>query len=128
MVHQGDIQSASDTISDLSSSSVRQRNPFTTPSQGTASSAGGPRYAPSQNWFRSRRVKKGTVDKPWLDKKDHRDKWVNIIPLIGLIFGFIGAGILVWDGFRRVVNYEYCLVSLSARILIHDRLTYEGVG
>jgi len=64
----------------------------------------------SQRYFHSRRVKKGEVERPWMDKKDPREKWVTIIPLIGLFVGFALAGFLVWDGLRTVVNHVYCPV------------------
>ncbi|MCJ1251402.1 hypothetical protein MMC30_008635 [Trapelia coarctata] len=64
----------------------------------------------SQRYFHSRRVKKGDVERPWMDKKDPREKWVTIIPLIGLFLGFALAGFLVWDGLRTVVNHVYCPV------------------
>ncbi len=55
-------------------------------------------------------MKKGEVERPWMDKKDPREKWVTIIPLIGLFVGFALAGFLVWDGLRTVVNHVYCPV------------------
>ena len=64
----------------------------------------------SQRYFHSRRIKKGEVEKPWLDKKDPREKWVTIIPIIGIVIGLGIAGFLVWDGMRTVVNHEYCPV------------------
>ena len=50
------------------------------------------------------------AEKPWMEKKDPKEKWVTIIPLIGLFLGFCIAGLLVWDGMRSVVNHKYCLV------------------
>lgn len=64
----------------------------------------------SQRYFHSRRVRKGEVERPWMDKKDPREKWVTIIPLIGLFIGFALAGFLVWDGLRTVTNHVYCPV------------------
>ncbi|MCJ1356157.1 MAG: hypothetical protein MMC33_006151 [Icmadophila ericetorum] len=64
----------------------------------------------SHRYFHSRRVKKGEVERPWLEKRDPREKWVTIIPLIGLFLGFALAGFLVWDGLRTVVNHVYCPV------------------
>ncbi|KAF2262329.1 concanavalin A-like lectin/glucanase, partial [Lojkania enalia] len=61
-------------------------------------------------YFRSRRARKEDIQQPWLDKKDPRDKWVTIIPLVGLILGLGLAGLLVWDGFRSVSNHQYCLL------------------
>lgn len=61
-------------------------------------------------YFKSRRIKKGEVEKPWLEKKDPKEKWVTIIPLIGLFIGSIFAGLLVYDGIKSVVHHEYCPV------------------
>ena len=61
-----------------------------------------------QKWFRSRRVKKGEVERPWLKKRDPREKWVTIIPLIGIFIGMAVSGVIIWDGLRTVVNYKYC--------------------
>ncbi len=64
----------------------------------------------SNIYFRSRRIKKEENQKPWLEKKDPREKWVTIIPLIGLFVGLVIAGLLIWDGVKSVVHHEYCLV------------------
>ncbi|MCJ1408295.1 hypothetical protein MMC19_002369 [Ptychographa xylographoides] len=64
----------------------------------------------SQRYFHSRRVKKGEVERPWMDKKDPREKWVTIIPLIGMFVGFALAGFLIYDGLQTVVNHVYCPV------------------
>ena len=61
-------------------------------------------------WFRSRKIKKGTVDRPWLDKKDPRAKWVTIIPVMGLLLGLAVSGFLVWGGVRSITNHKYCAV------------------
>jgi hypothetical protein len=67
-------------------------------------------YYPRGEYFRSRRVKKGEVERPWLDKKDPREKWVTIIPLVGLFLGLCITGVLVWDGVRSVAVHKYCEV------------------
>lgn len=61
-------------------------------------------------YFHSRRVRKGEVDKPWLTKKDPREKWVTIIPCIGLALGLALAAFLVFDGLKTVVHHDYCPV------------------
>jgi hypothetical protein len=70
----------------------------------------GARNANDYNYFRSRRVKKGEVERPWLDRKDSREKWVTIIPVLGLVIGVIITGILIWDGVRSVAVHKYCEV------------------
>ena len=67
----------------------------------------------SQRYFHSRRVKKGQIERPWLDKKDPRQKWTWIIPLGGIFLGLAVAGFLVWDGLRSVVNHQYCPVLVE---------------
>ncbi|KAK5412770.1 hypothetical protein LTR06_005741 [Exophiala xenobiotica] len=61
-------------------------------------------------YFRSRRKAKGDIEKPWLEKKDPRQKWLTLFPLIGLIIGFILSGYLVYDGLASVETPEYCTV------------------
>lgn len=68
---------------------------------------------PQQRWFHSRRVKKGTVERPWMDRKDPKEKWVTIIPLIGIFVGLAISGFLIWDGLRSVVNHVYCPVLME---------------
>lgn len=43
-------------------------------------------------------------------KVDPKEKWVTIIPLIGLAIGFAIAGFLVYDGISSVVHHKYCPV------------------
>lgn len=100
---------------------IHRPNPFDTPfnsrpasmgpeSAPPSSSAGRPDARP-QRYFHSRRLPKGVeIEKPWLAKKDPREKWHTIIPLIGLFVGLCTAGFIVWDGYRRVVNHKYCLI------------------
>ena len=92
-------------------------NPFGTPfasgpaSRNASSSALNQHHdIQNQKYFHSRRVKKGEIERPWLDKKDPREKWVTIIPLIGLALGFCLAGFLIYDGLKTVVKHEYCTV------------------
>jgi beta-glucanase (GH16 family) len=68
---------------------------------------------PNQRPFHSRRVKKGEIERPWTKVKDPREKWVTIIPLIGLAVGLAIAGFLIWDGLRTVVNHAYCPVYMD---------------
>ena len=89
-------------------------NPFATPYGSVPVSASGSstalNMAPQQRYFHSRRVKKGELEKPWLDKKDPREKWVNIIPCFGVFIGLAITGFLVWDGLQKVSNNTYCSV------------------
>lgn len=66
----------------------------------------------AHRYFHSRRVAKGSVEKPWLATrhKDPKEKWVTILPLVGIAVGLALAGVLVWDGLQSVVTHKYCLV------------------
>jgi hypothetical protein len=70
----------------------------------------GYRYYPAGVYFRSRRVKKGESERPWLEKTDPREKWTTIIPLIGIFLGSCVIGVLMWDGIRSVAKHNYCPV------------------
>ncbi|KAL5317297.1 hypothetical protein ACEPPN_014392 [Leptodophora sp. 'Broadleaf-Isolate-01'] len=88
-------------------------NPFSSPFNSRPASSFGSssavRALPSR-YFHSRRVHKGEVEKPWLAKKDPKEKWVTIIPIIGLLLGFGVAGFLIYDGMSSVVHHKYCPV------------------
>jgi hypothetical protein len=62
------------------------------------------------NYFRSRRINKDEIEQAWLDKKDPREKWVTIIPIIGFCLGLAVAALLIWMGLWTVVDHNYCLV------------------
>ncbi|EXJ53599.1 uncharacterized protein A1O5_13166 [Cladophialophora psammophila CBS 110553] len=105
-------------IASAGSQQEKPVNPFLTPYASgdpsrAASSTALPQPILNQKYFRSRRVKKGEVERPWTKVKDPREKWVTIIPLIGLAIGLGLAGLLVWDGLRTVVNHKYCPVYLE---------------
>ncbi|KAI0174599.1 beta-1,3-glucan-binding protein [Pestalotiopsis sp. NC0098] len=91
-------------------------NPFASPSISRPASSynssglGQAAVDRGQRYFHSRRVKKGEVEKPWLEKKDPKEKWVTILPILGIFLGLCVSGILIWDGLRSVVKHNYCLV------------------
>ncbi|EON68776.1 hypothetical protein W97_08034 [Coniosporium apollinis CBS 100218] len=92
---------------------VARINPFATPYGSMPASRTGSTTGlqlPEQRYFHSRRMKKGTVERPWMDRKDPKEKWVTIIPLLGIFFGLAITGVLIWDGLRTVVNHVYCPV------------------
>lgn len=72
-------------------------------------------YRPGRaRYFHSRRVRKDEVIKPWVkEPRDPAEKWIEIIPLIGLLVGIGIAGILIWDGLRNVVDHKYCPVFID---------------
>lgn len=92
-------------------------NPFASPSGSRPASSFGSNSAlgarfdeRSNRYFHSRRVKKGEVEKPWMNKSDPKEKWVTILPIIGIFIGLALSGFLVWDGLKSVVKHQYCLV------------------
>jgi len=88
-------------------------NPFATPYGSVPVSASGSSTAlhmPQQRFFHSRRINKDEIEKPWLDKKDPREKWVNIIPCFGIALGLAVTCFLIWDGIRNITNNTYCSV------------------
>jgi hypothetical protein len=84
-------------------------NPFDSEVASRASSTGY-QYFPKGVYFRSRRIRKEDVQLDWLQKRDPREKWMTIIPLVGLLLGLAIAGVLVWDGIRSVAQHKYCEV------------------
>ena len=70
-------------------------------------------HGPRRRYFHSRRIQKGTTAKPWLENKDPREKWVTIIPLIGLGLGICVVGLLIWNGLSSVVSHKYCPVLME---------------
>lgn len=90
-----------------------KNNPFATPYGSMAASVTGSTTGlggPQQRYFHSRRVRKGEVEKPWLSRKDPREKWVTIIPLIGIAIGVGLTGFLVYDGISSVTKHTYCSI------------------
>ncbi|PQE32879.1 putative gram-negative bacteria-binding 1 precursor protein [Rutstroemia sp. NJR-2017a WRK4] len=87
-------------------------DPFATPddSRPVSSARSNARPAFQQRYFHSRRINKNELDQPWKLVKDPMEKWVTIIPIIGLIMGLAVAGYLVYDGVKSVVQHKYCPV------------------
>jgi len=97
--------------------SANGANPFASPGQSRPTSSFGSSSAlnhrfdeRSQRYFHSRRVRKDEVEKPWLSKVDPKEKWVTILPILGIVIGLGISGFLVWDGIRSVVKHKYCEV------------------
>jgi hypothetical protein len=87
-------------------------DPFATPddSRPVSSARSNARPAFQQRYFHSRRINKNELDQPWKLIKDPMEKWVTIIPIIGLLAGLAVAGYLVYDGVKSVVQHKYCPV------------------
>ena len=56
------------------------------------------------------RFNKNGVEKPWLKEKDPREKWVTILPLIGVVIGCGLAAFLGYNGWSSVETHKFCLV------------------
>ncbi|KAI1162935.1 concanavalin A-like lectin/glucanase domain-containing protein [Nemania serpens] len=104
-----------DRIEPQGSQQAGALNPFASPSVSrppssfdSSSALGGPPRG--QRYFHSRRVKKDEVEKPWLAKADPKEKWVTILPVLGILVGLGISGFLIWDGIRSVVKHKYCVV------------------
>jgi hypothetical protein len=110
----GTPETGRNPFGDGSASPAPPLNPFASPYNSRPASSFGSssavRALGSQKYFHSRRVRKGEVEQPWKSKKDPKEKWVTIIPLIGLAFGLGLAGFLVYDGIKSVVHHNYCPV------------------
>ena len=94
-------------------------NPFTSPypsvppsvaPSAAASTTGFTIPAPQPRYFHSRRIKKGTLEKPWIEKKDPREKWVTIIPVMGIVVGLLLSGLIIYQGMTTVQKHVYCSV------------------
>ncbi|ESZ96039.1 glycoside hydrolase family 16 protein [Sclerotinia borealis F-4128] len=118
----------------VQTSPIRDRpDPFSTPSPsrpesslGTSSSVGRSYGTP---YFHSRRVKKGEVDQPWKAKKDPKERWVTVIPIVGILIGLGIAAFFVYDGVRSVTHHKYCPVmsdDFSGDTLNTDFWTQEA--
>lgn len=64
----------------------------------------------NKRYFHSRRIKKGEIERPWLNKKDPREKWVWIIPMIGAFIGIGLAALIIFIGLQTVQSHVYCPV------------------
>ena len=64
-----------------------------------------------RQYFRSRRLRPDEkLQQPWTEPRDPREKWVLIIPLIGLFADFLIAAYLIIQGLLSVKHHNYKLV------------------
>jgi hypothetical protein len=123
-----DLMSSRSAAYDTQQTDANLDNPFATPGTqtpnanaqgfesraesetGSSGSTSGYQYFTPGVYFRSRRIQKGQVERPWLQNKDPREKWMTIIPLVGLFLGLGVVGVLIWDGVRSVAQHHYCPV------------------
>lgn len=61
-------------------------------------------------YFHSRRIRKGTIDRPELREKDARVIWATLIPAFGFVAGFGIIAVLTWSGYSSVSRHKYCEV------------------
>jgi len=65
---------------------------------------GAPRF------FHSRRIRKGEIERPWVGKKDPREKWQWILPVVGLVIGLALSIFLIYEAMSSTASHNYCLV------------------
>ena len=68
------------------------------------------RSANLRPYFRSRRIKKGTIDRPELRDKDPRRVCITLVPILGFLLGLTAIALLSWNGWVSVSNHRYCEV------------------
>ena len=114
-----ELTSRLNALKDSNGKLSTQANPFATPvgsrpntvsNSMFSSSTALHRTAAPPTYFKSRRIKKGEQERPWLSQKDPKEKWVWIIPLIGLFLGLGLCGVQVWFGLQRISKHTYCPV------------------
>lgn len=94
-------------------------NPFGTPNASAPTSRAGSttgfqsRAEEATTYFTSRRMHKGTAPKPWLEKKDSRQRWVTVLPILGIVLSLATAAVFIWFGLQTVVQHDYCPVYLQ---------------
>lgn len=64
-------------------------------------------------YFRSRRIRKGTIDRPELREKDPRRIWVTLIPFMGFLGGLTIIVVLAYLGYSSVSMHQYCEVFID---------------
>ncbi|KAI0015092.1 glycoside hydrolase family 16 protein [Xylariomycetidae sp. FL0641] len=110
--------------SQASQSAGPATNPFASPEfsrpGSSSNSSGAPQAVPPPRYFRSRRIQKGEIEKPWMKNKDPREKWVTILPILGILVGLAVSGLLVYDGIKSVVKHKYCVVLDDAFSTFND--------
>jgi hypothetical protein len=122
-VEEFELTSGLDALNSQTDKPSSQVDPFATPLASAANTA--PNTAPGSrfpsstalfrtahapSYFWSRRIQKGEQERPWLRRKDPKEKWVWIIPLVGLILGVAAGGAQIWLGLQKISNHGYCTV------------------
>ncbi|KAF1978104.1 glucan endo-1,3-beta-D-glucosidase [Bimuria novae-zelandiae CBS 107.79] len=65
-------------------------------------------------YFKSRRIDKKNIDKPWITmKRDPREIWQTVIPMCGFLVGMGLAAFLIWHGYNGVSRNLYCPVMVD---------------
>lgn len=80
------------------------------PTSAVGSTTGFQQQPQQARYFHSRRIKKGEIERPWLNRKDPKEKWVTIIPLIGISVGLALSAFLIYEGLQTVHHHVYCPV------------------
>jgi hypothetical protein len=88
------------------------QNPFATPPASVYGAASGFLSSDSSGtkYFRSRRIRKEDGYEPPVFKKDPKEKWLCIIPLMGVALGIVITGIMIYLKIGNIKSYNYCSV------------------
>ncbi|KAF7550701.1 hypothetical protein G7Z17_g5529 [Cylindrodendrum hubeiense] len=105
-----DFENEKDAIRRLSIGSSSRPNSGILSTQSSYPVSGSRQDIRAARYFHSRRVRPGEIGKPWLDKKDPKEKWTTILPILGVFVGLGISAFLIWDGLRSVIHHKYCPV------------------
>jgi len=101
------------TTTSQATSNVNSPNPFATPPASIFGANSGYQYSESagSKYFRSRRIRKDDAGhEPPTFKKDPKEKWLCIIPMLGLFTGIAITGVMIYLKIGRLATYNYCPV------------------
>jgi hypothetical protein len=87
------------------------RDPFATPTPSVYGAASGIQYSEGgAKYFRSRRIRKDNGHVPQTFKKDPKEKFLWIIPLMGVTIGLAITGVMIYLKIGRLTSHTYCAV------------------
>ncbi|KAH7393274.1 concanavalin A-like lectin/glucanase domain-containing protein [Cadophora sp. MPI-SDFR-AT-0126] len=101
------------TTTSQASSNINSQNPFATPPASIFGATSGYQYSASAGgkYFRSRRIRKDDAGhEPPTFKKDPKEKWLCIIPMLGLFTGLAITGVMIYLKIGRLATHDYCPV------------------
>lgn len=69
--------------------------------------------SPAKSRFRSRRVKKEDIQRPWMAQKDRRRIWYTVLPVVGVFLGFAITGFYIYHGMQKAPQHSFCPVLME---------------